>query len=50
MEYYDSEESARNVVGKRTIPLRDSRELGTAPGNKLHPYVFQFTSPIGESV
>lgn len=48
IEYYDSQECAKNGVGKRTIPLRDSRELSTAPGNKLHPYVFQLTSQIGE--
>ncbi len=50
IEYFDSQESAMNGIGKRTIPLRDSRDFDTAPGNKLHPYVFQFTSQIGVCV
>ena len=47
LEYYDSEECARLDVGKRTIPLRDSTAPSTTTGNKLHPYVFQLTTQIG---
>ena len=49
LEYYDSQDAARNGVGKRTIPLRDSTSLNVTSGDKLHPYVFQFTSQIGEN-
>ena len=35
-------------MGKRTIPLRQCRDLCPASGNKTHPYVFQFTTPMGE--
>lgn len=48
LEYYDTEELARNDVGKRTIPLRDSSPPSTAVGDKLHPYVFQLTTQIGK--
>lgn len=48
LEYYDSHETAKNGVGKRTIPLRDSTPIITTTGDKLHPYVFSFTSQIGE--
>ena len=50
MEYFDSKEAARSGAGRRTIPLRDSSSMSTAAGDKLHPYVFQFTSQLGECV
>ena len=49
LEYFDNESFEATVMGRRTIPLRQCRDLCPASGNKTHPYVFQFTTPMGES-
>ena len=49
LEYFDSQESSKTGAGKRTIPLRESKGIELATGDKLHPYVFQFTSQIGKN-
>ena len=49
IEYYDNESNEVAQMGKRTIPLRDSIGLVQIPGNKTQPFMFEFTSQIGES-
>ena len=48
IEYYDNESNEVAQMGKRTIPLRDSIGLVQIPGNKTQPFMFEFTSQIGE--
>ena len=48
IEYYDNESNEVAQMGKRTIPLRDSIGLVQIPGNKAQPFMFEFTSQIGE--
>jgi hypothetical protein len=50
LEYFDNESFEATAMGKRTIPLRQCRDLCPASGNKTHPYVFQFTTPMGHHV
>ena len=49
LEYFDSESFEATAMGKRTIPLRQCRDLAPAGGSKTHPYVFQFSTPMGET-
>lgn len=48
LEYFDSDEYETTCIGKRTIPLRECSNLSPTTGTKTHPYVFQFTSHMGE--
>ena len=48
MEYYTDEQSERSQIGKRTIPLRDSTKIQQTVGDKVHPYVFEFTTQLGK--
>lgn len=48
LEYFDNESYEATAMGKRTIPLRQCRDLSPTNGTKTHPYVFQFTTPMGE--
>lgn len=48
MEYYVDEVSEKSQIGKRTIPLRDSSKIQQGVGDKVHPYVFEFTTQLGE--
>ena len=48
IEYYDNEGCEITGEGKRTIPLRDCSSLSEMVGSKVHPYVFQFKTPLGK--
>ena len=48
LEYFDNESYEATAMGKRTIPLRQCRDISPTGGTKTHPYVFQFTTPMGE--
>lgn len=47
IEYYVDEVSEKSQIGKRTIPLRDSSKIQQGVGDKVHPYVFEFTTQLG---
>ena len=48
LEYFDSDEYEATCIGKRTISLRECSNISPTTGTKTHPYVFQFTSHMGE--
>jgi hypothetical protein len=50
LEYFDSETYEATAMGKRTIPLRQCKDISPTSGTKTHPYVFQFTTPMGHHV
>ena len=37
-------------MGKRTIPLRQCKDLSPTGGTKTRPYVFQFMTPMGKTM
>ena len=47
IEYYVDEISEKSQIGKRTIPLRDSSKITQGVGDKVHPYVFEFSTQLG---
>ena len=49
LEYFDSESYEAMGMGKRTIPLRQCRDISPTGGTKRHPYVFQFSTHMGEA-
>ena len=50
LEYYVDENSERSQIGKRTVPLRDAARIQQTVGDKVHPYVFEFTTQLGRFI
>ena len=49
IEYYVDENSERSQIGKRTIPLRDCSKIQQCVGDKIRPYLFEFTTHLGKT-
>lgn len=48
MEYFDHEDCEVTEIGKRTVPLRDCANASQRAGTKIRPYVFEFSTQLGE--